>query len=93
MFGRGKILKLRKSCSNCIKGTGIAVNNDILCRENGAVSPDYVCSKHRSMPVQKSFKEQNYKCIKCELSEWLGSSLVFEINHIDGNNSNDDNRL
>lgn len=34
-------------------------------------------------------KEQNYKCIKCGLSEWLGKPLIFEIDHKDGNNSND----
>ena len=34
-------------------------------------------------------KEQNYKCIKCGLAEWLGSPLIFEIDHKDGNNAND----
>jgi len=59
-------IKIKKSCSNCIKGLKISVNNDILCREKGAVSPDYVCSGHRWLPERKSFKDQNYKCIDCE---------------------------
>jgi hypothetical protein len=58
--------KDKKSCSNCIKGCRIVVNNDILCREKGPVSPDYVCSGHRRAPGPKTFKEQNYKCIDCE---------------------------
>lgn len=58
--------KLKRSCSNCIKGSIIAVNNDILCREKGAVSPDYVCPGHRWIPERKSIKDQNYKCIDCE---------------------------
>tara|TARA_R110000868_G_scaffold53191_1_gene167214 strand:- start:188 stop:640 length:453 start_codon:yes stop_codon:yes gene_type:complete len=34
-------------------------------------------------------KEQDYKCIKCSLSEWLGNPISFEIDHKDGNNAND----
>lgn len=59
-------MKQKKTCANCIKGTPMPVNNDILCREKGVVSPDYVCSRHRFMPEAKSFKELNYKCIDCE---------------------------
>ncbi|HHW48722.1 MAG TPA: hypothetical protein GXX14_08925 [Clostridiaceae bacterium] len=58
-------MKQKKSCSNCIKGSAVLVNNDILCREKGIVSQDYVCRKHRFNPEPKSFKEMNYKCIDC----------------------------
>ena len=58
-------MKQKKSCSNCIKGAAVLVNNDILGREKGIVSQDYVCRKHRFNPEQKSFKEMNYKCIDC----------------------------
>lgn len=61
-----KILKRKRSCSNCVKGIKIAVNSDILCREHGVVSPDYVCANHRYMPAKKTFKDLNYKCIDCE---------------------------
>ncbi len=60
------MLESKRTCSNCIKGTKIAVNSDILCRENGVVSPDYICSNHRFAPKEKTFKELNYKCIDCE---------------------------
>jgi 5-methylcytosine-specific restriction endonuclease McrA len=33
--------------------------------------------------------EQNYKCIKCGISEWLGVPVSFEIDHKDGINTND----
>jgi hypothetical protein len=58
--------KGRKSCSNCIKGCRIVVNNDILCREKGAVSPDYVCSGYKRMPEPKIPRDSNYKCVDCE---------------------------
>lgn len=32
--------------------------------------------------------EQNKKCNKCGLSEWLGEKIIFELEHIDGNNKN-----
>ena len=56
----------KKCCANCIRGIPVPVNNDILCREKGIVSRDYVCAKHRSTPGPKSFREMNYKCIHCE---------------------------
>lgn len=56
----------KRSCANCVRGSAIVVNNDILCREKGIVSPDYVCSKHRFLPEAKSYKEMDYKCIDCE---------------------------
>ncbi len=56
----------KRLCKNCMKGTTICVNNDILCREKGIVSPDYVCSNHRFQPEPKSFKEMDLKCIDCE---------------------------
>lgn len=70
-------MKQKKSCMNCIKGTVVTVNNDILCREKGIVSPDYACRKHRALPDAKSFKERNYKCIDCE-------NFILNIKCVDG---------
>ena len=36
--------------------------------------------------------EQDEKCNKCKLSEWLGEKLIFEIEHIDGNHSNNERK-
>lgn len=33
-------------------------------------------------------QEQNYKCIMCESSEWLGQKIKLEVDHIDGNKIN-----
>jgi hypothetical protein len=63
---REQALKEKKSCSNCINGTAISVNSDILCRYKGAVSPDFVCSKHRSMPTSKAIKDKDFKCVDCD---------------------------
>lgn len=86
------MFKQKKSCSNCIKGTRIAVNSDILCREKGAVSPDYVCSKHRSAPACKSGRDLSSKCINCEnfiLNEAssnpnIGLCQMFSVRQFDG---------
>lgn len=59
-------MKQKRSCSNCIKNVAISVNTDLLCRINGAVSPDYVCSKHKFAPEPRTYKEMNYKCADCE---------------------------
>ncbi|MCX7841969.1 MAG: hypothetical protein N2489_02715 [Clostridia bacterium] len=59
-------MKQKRSCSNCINGTSISINSDILCRINGAVSPDYACMRHRFMPEPKAVKSEVTKCIECE---------------------------
>lgn len=33
-------------------------------------------------------EEQEFKCLRCGLGEWQGQPMVFELNHIDGNNKN-----
>lgn len=57
----------KRSCSNCIMGINISINKDILCRDKGVVSPDYVCRRHKFAPVSK-FDTNNVvnKCIDCE---------------------------
>lgn len=89
-------MKQKKSCSNCIKGRPIPVNNDIFCREKGIVSPDYVCTKHRYQPDPKSFKELNYKCVHCEnfivrsknSSYTLGLCRLFSVREFKGEEKN-----
>jgi hypothetical protein len=90
-------MKQKKSCSNCIKGAAVSVNNDILCREKGIVSHDYVCRKHRFIPEAKSFKEMNYKCIDCENfiinnknseSSSVGLCQLFSVREFNGEQKN-----
>lgn len=76
----------------------ISVNNDILCRINGVVSPDYVCSKHRFMPVSKVTKAINYKCSDCEFfipasvdteaDECIGCCQLFTVRQYNGSEKN-----
>lgn len=37
---------------------------------------------------RRVLEEQNHCCNKCGLSEWLGVTLSLEVDHIDGNNQN-----
>lgn len=55
-----------KFCSNCAKGKRISINNDILCKYNGAVSPNFICSRHKSMDEDDIYNTLNNKCIDCE---------------------------
>lgn len=55
-----------KSCRNCLKGMAISLTNDILCREKGVVSGEYLCSKYKAPPSLKTPKELNFKCADCE---------------------------
>jgi len=34
-------------------------------------------------------EEQDYRCLHCELGEWMGLRITLELDHIDGNNTND----
>ncbi|AUS98057.1 hypothetical protein CDQ84_15570 [Clostridium thermosuccinogenes] len=89
-----KILKHERSCKNCIKGTLISVNGDILCSIKGAVSPDYVCSKHRFMPIVQLSGEGRNKCADCEffilMSEnkeehkYIGLCQLFTVRQFNG---------
>ena len=88
----------KKKCSNCIKGTAIIVNDDILCRYKGVVSPDYVCFQHRNVPAPKNFKDLNYKCYDCEFfslaitnsinTEPIGLCKLFSVRQYNGKEKN-----
>lgn len=34
-------------------------------------------------------KEQNYECFECKITKWNNKSIVLEIEHKDGNSTND----
>ncbi len=48
--------------------------------------PQYPTSKILPRLVKEGLRE--YKCAKCGISEWQGSRIGLELDHIDGNNSN-----
>lgn len=39
---------------------------------------------------KRIFLEQNSKCNACNLKEWMGIKITFELDHIDGDTSNND---
>jgi len=39
---------------------------------------------------RRVFEEQNFCCARCGISEWLSHPISLELEHIDGNNQNDD---
>lgn len=69
--------KKTRSCSNCLKGTVITINNDILCIEKGVVSQDYVCARHRFLPEFTSLKRKINTCLDCE------NFIAFDTSKID----------
>lgn len=58
-------MKQNRSCSNCLKGIPLPINDDILCHEKGIVSNDYVCSKYKPNYFLKQKKTDGNKCIDC----------------------------
>lgn len=96
-------MKLKKTCSNCIKGKTIPVNDDILCHLKGAVTPDFVCSQHRFAPISKAVRnDMRPKCIDCtnfivkpdspeEMN--LGVCRLFSVRYFDGTVKNSCSRF
>jgi len=88
-------MKPVKSCANCMKSRPIPFTNDVLCINEGVVSADYVCRRHKLIPNLKSFKEMNYKCIDCANfiinqknptpSGTMGLCRLFSVRCFDGN--------
>jgi len=55
--------------------------------KNKLMSADYSTLKFERLR-QRIIYEQNEQCNKCKNSEWLGVPMVFELDHIDGDNTN-----
>lgn len=45
---------------------------------------------HYEAKREKVLIEQNYSCFRCKIHTWLEEILTLEIDHIDGNHSNND---
>lgn len=85
-----------RSCKSCLKGMPISLTNDILCREKGVVSGEYLCSKYKAPPSLKTPKELNFKCAECENfkesvalsvnNSVVGTCTLFSTRPFDGQN-------
>jgi len=76
-----------------MRGIKIKVNNDILCREKGVVSPDYICSRYKSFPEPKILIVEENKCFYCENfitdaslgnNTSIGLCRLFSVRNFDG---------
>ncbi|MCR4436205.1 MAG: hypothetical protein QHH06_10535 [Clostridiales bacterium] len=87
-------LKKIKFCSNCSKGKRIPINNDILCKEKGVVSSNYVCAHHEFSASSDPLKDARCRCIECEnfiieddnygISSTIGLCQLFTYRKYDG---------
>jgi 5-methylcytosine-specific restriction endonuclease McrA len=79
-------------------------NNSFRKKYQGKVSNDFCCAEHRDDYISKQkiasgnytkasalsyFRRfTTYECSECGISEWNGKALSLQIDHIDGNNTN-----
>lgn len=56
---------------------------------NKILNADYSTLKYERLR-KRIILEQNNKCNKCGLNEWLGENIIFELEHIDGDHSNNE---
>lgn len=81
----GNFINMRKNLQrlniNCDHWTGQAWNKDLQTKKWN----DY--NKIASIRIHL-IKERGYKCEHCNLTEWNNQSIPLEIDHIDGNRTN-----
>lgn len=58
--------------------------NDILAGKH----PDYYTSLLKQRLLKEGYKKAKCEEPKCEISDWLGDPVAFELHHIDGDNTN-----
>ena len=91
-------VKSEKTCKNCIKGIRIHVNNDILCPLKGAVSPGYVCGRHKHISDSEPVFYKKNKCVHCanflvnrdkeNTYSTIGRCSLFSVRYFDGSQKN-----
>ncbi len=91
-------MKIKKSCKNCAIGIRMVVNNDILCKINGAVSGDYICSKYKAIRNTAPAFYKKFRCIECDhfivkkdnrsLPSSIGICRMFSVRYFNGRRKN-----
>lgn len=89
---------MKSICKHCKKefvyypsqSRGIFCSN--ICQGKFSTIESYEIKNKRDWKVPKKyFKLKNeYKCSICGISEWNNKSLTLQIDHIDGNNKNNE---
>jgi len=87
-------MKPVRICANCIKSRPISFTNDVLCKNKGVISADFVCIRHKFIPNIKSFKDMDYKCTDCtnfivheknlHHNQSVGLCRLFSVRYYDG---------
>lgn len=60
-----------------------------ITNNNKILNADFSSLQYKRLK-KRIILEQNEKCNKCGLNEWLGEKLIFELEHIDGNHHNNE---
>jgi len=97
-YPEGVLPMTNKSCFNCHIGIKIGINDDILCKYKGVVSPNYRCSRHKTAVEAEPESYKRYKCIECEyftlknaaknINSKLGLCSLFSVRYFDGSMKN-----
>ena len=87
-------MKLKKTCKNCIFAIRIVVNSDILCLRKGAVTPNFVCGKHKMIAESDPVQYKKFKCMDCShfiyknaapgKESSVGVCRLFSVRYFDG---------
>lgn len=63
-------------------------------RVKAVINEKYMSYSFDDLPYPRKkkrvFSEQNNSCLICKITKWNGKSITFELDHIDGNNKNND---
>lgn len=80
--------ELRQSDPDALKRYTSAANAAFVENNRRRLLDDPIETLSPARRRKRIAMEQDHKCIRCGLSEWLGEPLVIEVDHIDGDNQN-----
>ena len=86
---------LRSNCLNCNKEIEYYKKNrkgkycSNLCQNNHRINEAITSGNYtKANAISWHKKNREYSCALCGINEWQGRSLTLQIDHIDGNNKN-----
>lgn len=88
--GQQLIDEYRKTGSERFKAAWVMRKERLKLRKIHMLENEPFENLSRGWRKELVLKEQDNKCHKCGLSEWMGEPIVFELDHING--KSDDNR-
>lgn len=85
--------RVSKECSTCGRPGSIdhrwgrSECFDCVPKKNGSHTRSEDCRSAQSLR-KYLLRTREYVCLSCNLSEWLGNPIPLEVDHVDGNSSN-----